>query len=132
MPIRDTRLGPKRVQSNTTFTNRVMLWKTKVNKDGPEIMFPWLDRTKNKAAKESANTASGSQNVDEEEADSILAPTSPMDMSETYDDHLYPSMQEASAAITAPNGFIQHQTLHAGPLQQEAELSEAAGMPRAI
>lgn len=57
MPIRDTRLGPKRVQSNTTFTNRVMLWKNKVNEGGREIMFPWLDRTKNKAAKESANNA---------------------------------------------------------------------------
>ena len=87
MPIRDTRFGPKRVQRNTTFTNRVMLWRNKVNKDGREIMFPWLDRTKNK---------------------------------------------EASAAMTAPNGFVQHQTWHAGPLQQEAELSEAAGMPRAV
>ena len=70
----------------------------------------------------SANTSSGQQNDDEEEADSVsnLAPTSSMDMDETYrsdDDHLHPSMQEASAAMTAPNGLIQHQTWHAGPLQ---------------
>ena len=82
MPIRDIRLDPKRVQRNTTFTftNRVMLWKNKVNGGGPEIMFPWLDRTKNKAAKESANTTSGPQNHDEE-ADSLsdLTPTSSMD-----------------------------------------------------
>ena len=71
MPIRDTRLGPKPVQRNTTFTNRVMLWKNKVNEGGHEIMFPWLDRSKNKAAKESVNTSSGPQNDDEEEADSI-------------------------------------------------------------
>lgn len=44
-------------------------------------MFPWLDRTKNKVAKESVNTSSGPQNDDEEKADSIsdLAPTSSMD-----------------------------------------------------
>ena len=67
------------MQSNTTFTNRVMLWK--LNEGGGEIMFPWLDRTKNKAARESVNTSLGPQNDDEEEAESIsdLAPTSSMD-----------------------------------------------------
>ena len=74
-------------------------------------MFPWLDRTKNKAAKECANTSSGPQNDEEEEVvDSIsdLVPTPSMNMSEASrspDDHLYPFMEETSAAMTAANGF---------------------------
>ena len=71
MPIRDTRFGPKPVQSNTSFSNRVRFWIKEVNKGGHKIMCPWLDRTKNKATKEITNPSSGPQNDDEEEADSI-------------------------------------------------------------